>query len=138
MKTYEELKNTTDLKVKDWFECSISYPFHADCDWRTNFSVERETEKAVLIRIDVSSCDGEWDGQRNVWVPKSCFESLKEYNRIQEEREARREQAFEEGCKKYNALIEFCKANKIKGVRVGLRAVTLLKKVQEAGLSYNY
>lgn len=132
MKTFEELKNTNDLKVKDWFECNINYPYSASENWRTEFYIVKESEKAVCINIDIHSCDGEWDGTRNVWVPKSCFESLKDY----EEREAKAEERYDAACKRYNELVAFCKENKIKGARSGLRKDTLLAKVAEAGLSF--
>lgn len=134
--TYEELKNTNDIKVKDWFQCDVSYPFSAYDDWRTNFGIVRETEKAVLINIGIYLTSGEWDGTRNVWVPKSCFESAKEYEKAQEQLEEKRQQNYEDGCKKYEKLIAFCKENNVKGARNGMRKDTLLKKVQEAGLSY--
>lgn len=48
------------------------------------------------------------------------------------------ENAYNKGIEKYNKMIDFCKKNSIKGVRVGLRKETILKKIQAAGLTYNY
>lgn len=131
MKTYEELKQNNDLKVKDWFTYSASYGYGRNSDWREDFAIEKETEKAVLISFEVVRLDGEAEKDEKVWVPKSCFESYREYHE-------RKDKAFEEGCNRYNKLIAFCKENKIKGARVGLRVSTLLEKIENAGLSYNY
>ena len=132
--TFEELKAREDLKVKDWFDCKVSYPFKASSNWRKEFDIVKESEKAVLIEICIESRDGEWDGLSNVWVPKSCFESLEEYEKNEQEKEKR----FEEGCKKYEQLIAFCKDNGIKGVRNGMRKETILNKILNLGLVYQY
>lgn len=132
--TYEELKKANDMKVKDWFNCDVSYPFSPDYDWRTAFDIVKETEKAVCITIGIHSCNGEWEGSRNVWVPKSCFESCEEY-----EAKARRAEIIaKEATERYERLVDFCKENKVKGARFGLRKETLLRKIEEAGLTYNY
>lgn len=131
MKTYEELKNTNDLKVKDWFNCSISYPFFAAENWRTEFMIVKETEKAVCINIDVYLANGD-NYTRDVWVPKKCFESYEEYK----EREAKAEERYEAACSRYDELVAFCKANGIKGARSGMRKDTLLAKVSAAGLAF--
>lgn len=130
--TYEELKKANDLKVKDWFECEISYPFRPAYDWREEFDIVKETEKAVMINIQVVLANGDDGYDRNVWVPKKCFESYSEYKA----REEKADERYEEGCAKYEKLVAFCKENKIKGARSGLRKDTLLAKVAEAGLSY--
>ena len=132
--TFEELKVREDLKVKDWFNCNLDYRVRPTSDWRKDFAIVKESEKAVLIEICVESRDGEWDGLRNVWVPKSCFESLEEYEKHEQEKEER----FQEGCKKYGQLIAFCKDNGIKGIRSGMRKETILNKILNAGLVYQY
>lgn len=130
-KSYEELKQNNDLKVKDWVSSGISYPYVKNSNWREEFDIVKETEKAVLIRLEVITADGEYEMYKDAWIPKSCFESCSEYHE-------RKDKAFEEGCNKYNKLIAFCKENKIKGARVGLRVSTLLEKIENAGLSYTY
>ena len=61
-------------------------------------------------------------------------ESLEEYEKNEQEKETR----FEEGCKKYEQLIAFCKDNGVKGVRNGMRKETILNKISNVGLVYQY
>lgn len=131
MKTYEELKNTNDLKVVDWFTPNTTEQLYLR--WRENFNVERETEKAVLITVD----GYKWNGDVKdvtVWVPKKCFESQSEYTA----KEAKAEERYQNACNRYEELVAFCKENGVKGARVGLRKDTLLAKVAEAGLAFNW
>ena len=70
MKTYEELKNTNDLKVVDWFTPNTTENLVEE--WRENFMIARETEKAVQLTVDAYK----WNYDEKVvtvWVPKKCF-----------------------------------------------------------------
>ena len=131
-KTYEELKQANDLKVADWFEPSNVPSYAGIYGWRRNFTIVRETEKAVQIEVEATSRDGEYDFMVKVWVPKACFESRKDYF----EKEAKREQAFEDGKARYEKLLAFCKEHGVKGARLGLKTSTLMGLVNKAGLVY--
>lgn len=130
MKTFEELKESHDLKVKDWVSIELLHwqkPSGGYDHWRTDFYILRETEKAVQIEIDIESLDCEWEGTSKHWIPKSGFESRLEYEQREEER-------FQNGKDKYEKLINFCKENNVKGCRVGMRKDTLLCKIEDLGL----
>lgn len=120
------------LYVQKWFMSKIK----ADNRNFTFFSragdVIKETEKAVLISFEVSSIDGEWDGVKHIWVPKKCTMTEAEY---QAELEADHKR-FEDGCKAYDQLIAFAKANGVKGIRSGMRKSTIEQKMREAGVVY--
>ena len=135
MKTFEQLKESKDLKVKDWFIKSIyekmpSY-YNIVGDPKVEFVISKESEKAVEAIYDIETVDGEYSKTFKTWIPKACFESYSDYESAKIER-------FEDGKKRYEAMINFCKENNIKGVRNGFRKETILSKIKSAGLSYNY
>lgn len=136
MNLFEKLRKKNDLKVVDWFDFQINYPYFIASD-RSEVIICKESEKAVQIVITIETVDGEYEFARKAWVPKACFESASAYEEKKAQAEAKREVAFEEGCKRYEALISFCKANHVKGARVGLRTATLLKLIEKSGLTYN-
>lgn len=130
--SYEELKQAKDLKIKDWFKPQSKLQILGKGHLIENIMISRETEKAVLVSLN--SCT--WNGTEYLtecWIPKSCFESYSEYQKNEKIKEAN----YEKACEKYDKLVAFCKTNKIKGARVGLRTVTLLNKIEQAGLSYS-
>lgn len=89
--------------------------------------VIRETEKAYYLLFDTNY------GHIKMWAPKSqCYDE-----EARREMEREEEKRFEEGCKRYEKLLSFCKENGLK-VRKGMRKATLLKKVEEAGLNFEY
>lgn len=128
--TYEELKNNNDMRIADWFSLSekIAYPWQV---WnaREEFWIESETEKAVKVGWNATTCDGEFESVRYGWIPKAAIESKSAYH-------ARKEAAFESGKNRYEKIIAFCKEHKVKGARVGLRTATLLQKIKDAGLQF--
>lgn len=91
-----------------------------------------ETEKAYKLAVDFVTLDGEFDGVKLLWCPKSCTVTEEEY---EAEVKASAER-FENGCKAYAALLKFAKDNGVKGVREGMRKTTILAKIQAAGLEY--
>ena len=92
--------------------------------------VVKETEKAVLLQITFAYTN-DIIRTRNEWVPKSCT-ITEEEKKIEEQESERR---FEEGCKKYEELLKFAKAN-LKGIRKGMRKDTIIKKLNDAGIEY--
>ena len=118
--------------VKDWFFKKICADHHNLHLFNSDFSVVKETPKAVLLAIEYVSLDGERDGVVHVWCPKSCTMTAEEA-RAEEEARLEMLKASEEA---YMALVDFAKANGIKGVRVGLKAATIRAKLAAAGIQY--
>lgn len=129
----KEIKQMT-IYIKKWFqnkiECRRGFFFGADLNGE--FTVEKETEKAYMIMVEIESNDGEYDDVQSVWIPKSCVASAEER---QAEIEAA-EKRFSDGCERYEKLVAFCKENGVKGARTGLKTRTLLALVEKAGLTY--
>ena len=124
------MENT--VYIKEWFMGNIkrdnrNYFFNT-----RKLEIVRETEKAYQGFIACGTIDGEWDGDKLIWVPKSCTMTEEEYQAEQDAAQKR----FEDGCKAYEQLIAFAKANGVKGVRSGMRKATIEKKLCEAGLQY--
>jgi len=116
--------------IKRWFWGKIEKEQYVNLDLDGMHEVVRETEKAYLLSVEGCTCDGEYDVYRKIWVPKSCTLTAEEY----EAEQNRIDKAFEDGRKYNERLVAFCKANKIKGARIGLRTATLIKKIEDAGL----
>lgn len=119
------------IVIKDWFENKLDLGYGKRLANKVA-DVVKETEKAYLINVDWESLDGEFDGVQNVWIPKSATMTLEEADAEEKAQEAR----FKEGCDRYNKMIQFAKANGIKGIRVGLRKETILAKIEKAGLVF--
>ena len=118
--------------IQDWFKGKIEIRSGFHCVNFEEFYIEKETEKALCISLEIISNDGEYETEQSVWVPKKCFETYAE----KEAREQNRQNAFESGCSRYEKLVAFCKENKLKGARVGLRTSTLMAMIEKAGLVY--
>lgn len=118
--------------IKEWFLNKMEIPHYAIPNQKVD--ILKETEKAYYILMNTETKDGENDINLHFWVPKKCTMTEEEY----QEEESNYIERRIEGEKRYNALIEFCKANNIKGARVGLRKETLMKKIEAAGLTYTY
>lgn len=127
--------------IKDWLFNKIRDDVKYGYLTEAKGIVVRETEKAYLISFEAETSDGEHEFLVEKWCPKSCTMDEAEYKQ-ECAREVERMNAayarYEEGCKKYEALVKFAKDNGVKGVRTGLRAVTILAKIQAAGLEYAY
>lgn len=65
-------------------------------------------------------------------ITTSLFNMSLNEGHIEEQESERR---FEEGCKKYEELLKFAKAN-LKGIRKGMRKDTIIKKLNDAGIEY--
>lgn len=129
--------------VKKWFQSkmtnNLSFPNRMATDKK--LTVVRETEKAYLVDVYTYGLGVDWDGYVSVWVPKSCVQSDEERaaeDAKEAQRETEQEARYNNGCEKYAKLIEWCKANNVKGVRSGLRKETIMNKIAAAGLVYEY
>lgn len=87
--------------------------------------VIRETDKAVKFKAY-----SDW-GNLTFWCPRSCLVG----NETEQERKwgEEREEKFEKGLKYNESLVKFGKEKGIKGIRVGLKTATLIRKISEAG-----
>ena len=119
-----------EIKVKDWFVGRIAVPAGFNLINNIEF-IEKETEKAYRVRMVIESCDGESEMSIMVWVPKSCTQTAEEYEAESKEYIDR----FEAGKEKYAKLVEWAKAQGVKGVRVGLRKSTIIAKIEALGLA---
>lgn len=121
----------TSINIKDWKMRQIAEDQHGGF-LEDIIGVERETEKAVLIKM-------KWGHASsiiytiNVWVPKSAILSDEEYAaEIQ-----KKEENFKNACQRYENMIAFAKKAGLK-VRKGMKKETVLYKIAEAGLEYEY
>lgn len=112
-------------EVKEWFLLKTLSNEELTA-YRTGIPfVAKETEKAVLIKNDTKY------GVISFWCPKSCTMTL-------EEKEAERnsiEYRMERGFLYNEKLLDYAKKNGVKGVRSKMRTVTLIRKIEEAGLA---
>ena len=117
------------MVVKKWFENKITAEYGGGFI-EDIIGVKRETEKAYLMIIEIGYSSS-LSRKVEHWVPKSCVmtdEEAAEENRKEVER-------LENGLAYNERLVAFAKENLVKGVRKGMRTVTLIRKIQEAGLT---
>lgn len=93
-----------------------------------------ETEKAWKVSIECVTRDGENNVYFTKFMPKKAAMTKAERKRA-DEAEINR---FKAGAERYSKMIEFAKAHGVKGVREGLRKETILKKIKDKGLDYDY
>lgn len=123
------------VHVKGWFTDKIDMPGYAmRIHEYDSVTIVEERGKAYKIAIETESLSGEHDLVIERFVPKSVVMTEREYEKLEDDRAAR----FEDGKKRYEKMIKFAKENGVKGVRVGLRKETILRKIEAAGLSYEY
>ena len=117
--------------VKDWFFTKMKVE-NRNIHLRYGAAqVARETEKAYLLEIEYCTLDGEYDGVKKLWCPKSCTLTEEEYTQEQEAAQAR----YEDGCKRYEELLAFAKSHGVKGVRSGMKMATIRAKIEAAGIA---
>jgi hypothetical protein len=116
--------------IKDWFAGKIELPYGFAL-WNRELEVEKETEKAYYGAVEIETVDGEYSKVWHVWVPKKCTMTCADA----EEEQEKFERAMRDGLKYNEKLVEFAKANGIKGIRTGLRTVTLIAKIEAAGFT---
>lgn len=122
------------IYIKEWFFNKIQNEHRNIHFLYDEVQIVKETEKAYMVCIDYTTVNGEYESCKSVWVPKSCTMTKEEYEATLIEEKKR----FEEGKAAYEKLIAWAKDQGVKGVRVGLRKETILKKINEAGLCYNF
>lgn len=118
------------LHIKDWKMNEIKRNFNGGYLEEIN-GIVRETEKAVCMSI-VWGYTSNLTRTENVWVPKSALMTDEEYAA----ENAAAQKRYDDGCDRYQKIVDFCKANGVKGARTGLKTATLMQKIKEAGLVY--
>lgn len=113
------------MRIKDWFlnkNFTSNERFVINC--ADELVVTRKTEKAVFIEA-VSDY-----GKLKFWVPKSCIMTDEEVEKEINERNKK----MEAGLDRLQKLVAWAKEKGVKGVRMGMRRITVEKKIREAGL----
>lgn len=118
------------LAIKQWFWNKIEKDYGWNYMLDGMHTVIKETEKAIMLEVEAYTLDGEYDTVKNIWVPKKCTLTEKEYAVEEKQQEER----MENGLAYNQKLITFCKENGVKGIRKMMKTTTLLKKIEEAGL----
>ena len=126
MKESNEIDYRT-AEIKSWFLIKNFTPDERYVVEVSDREILRETEKAVNIKFTSKY------GNLFSWIPKSVFMTEEDY-RIEREKEEKRIARFEKGKKRYEKLVEFAKANNVKGVRIGWRKETIINKIKDAGI----
>ncbi len=124
----EEVKS---YEIKKWF---LEKNFNQNQRYIINLSiisreltVLSETEKALKFRANSDF------GYIDFWCPKSCLaENVTEQEKKWEEE---RQNRIASGLDYNKKLVEFAKANGIKGIRTGMKTLTLKQKISAAGLA---
>lgn len=116
----------------DWFKFEL--PNYAAQPYSVRIIEESTSGKAYKVDIDTDTIDGERDLHYTKYIPKSAV-----ITKAQREEQLQREKArFEQGKQRYSEMLKFAKEHNVKGVREGLRKETILNKIKQAGLEYNY
>lgn len=120
------------IYIKDWFVGKIlSQNFQPAAFLIDVVGIVKETEKAYLLRVEVGY-SSDLEECTDVWCPKSCTMTETE----KEIAEQAQQERFDKACAAYDKLVEFAKANNVKGVRKGMRKATIMAKIEAAGLEY--
>lgn len=114
--------------IKDWFlnkNLTANERYVVEmAQVNDELTVMKETEKAVQFQA-VSDF-----GTIKFWCPKSCIMTEGEVVKVVEEKNAK----ISAGLNYNETLLKLAKDNKVKGVRKGMKTVTLAAKLREAGV----
>lgn len=122
----------TVVQVADWF--TFDLPNYAIQPKRVTIVGESKSGKAYKVDIDTETIDGERALYYTKFIPKAAVKTQEqvEYEYIQAT------ERFNRGKKRYENMLKYAKEKGVKGVRKGMRKETILKKMEEAGINYNY
>lgn len=69
------------IYIKEWFFNKIQSE-HKNLHFFLSYgSISKETEKAYQVFLEYTTIDGEYEGEKLVWVPKSCTMTEEEYKK---------------------------------------------------------
>lgn len=112
-----KMMNNDNISIKSWF---LNKNFDSNERYAISVSelgIAKETEKAVFIKATSDY------GVIKFWCPKSCLTTHEEEAKV-----------IENKINRYETLINWCKANNVKGVRFKMRVETIKAKIEAAGL----
>nr|DAI82544.1 MAG TPA: hypothetical protein [Caudoviricetes sp.] len=119
------------IAIPYWFISKNLNRTQADAIVGERMTVERETEKAVLVKWNTDY------GFVTLWTPKSIIVT-EEQARTEAKAEAeKRMQSIKQGEERYNKMIAFAKENGL-AVRNKMKKDTVMSMIKKAGLEYNY
>ena len=119
------------IAIPYWFIVKNLTRTQADAIVGERMTVERETEKAVLVKWNTDY------GFVTLWTPKSIIVT-EEQARTEAKTEAeKRMQSIKQGEERYNKMIAFAKENGL-AVRNKMKKDTVMSMIKKAGLEYNY
>lgn len=123
------------IYIKDWFlreaiQDSYKRGFFEQANEFGEVEIVKETEKAIFVQAAINDCG---IGTIKFWCPKSCIYTQEEVKVLIEKANER----FLEGKKRYEKLLVFAKENGI-AVRAKMKKETILNKIKQAGLVYEY
>lgn len=121
-----------DVHRADWFQFDL--PSYAAQPYSVKIIGESASGKAWKVDIETESISGEHDLNFTRFMPKSA--AVTKAQRAAQQKAERKK--YEQGKKKYSAMLKFAKENGVKGVREGLKKETILEKIKKAGLKYEY
>lgn len=140
MMSYDEMKaSNTPMRIAEWFDIDEKlqhvkgYHFEGG-DFLACFEVVEEREKAIKVKWRLRKDNGYYEREVYVWLPKKALEPYADYQAREHAKELRKYERYQEGCKRYQELIEFAKSNGVK-VRQGMKRLTILSKLEEAGIN---
>ena len=124
-----------DVFIPDWFMRKLETDGGQNTKYMFDSNhgkVVRETEKAYMIELDYETLDGEWGGRKKVWVPKSVAQTYEQAQQAAAAKTEKMNNAFAE----MDRLIQLGKDNGIKGIRRGMKRVTIEKMLRDAGVDF--
>jgi hypothetical protein len=123
---------TQRLVIKDWYSSKMEAMGNfTPTKYFTDSQIIRVTEKAMLVMLEYD-CHGIAEKHFETWIPKACVLTEDEYKA----EVATEKDRYAAGYLPYAELVEWAKANGVKGVRNKMRRETIMAKIKEAGLTY--
>lgn len=130
MKTAIDYKNDK-IAIPYWFIAKNLTRAQANAIIGETMVVERETEKAVLVKWNTDY------GFVTLWTPKSIIVTEEEAKAEAKAEAEKKMNALKQGEERYNKMIAFAKENGL-AVRNKMRKDTVMAIIKKAGLEYNY
>lgn len=115
-------------QIREWFIEKNLFGRDASVARYGTLTIIKETEKAAYVSVIAA------DGDFTKWIPKSVICSKEEYEAEKEAIDKKINNAYENGKKRYEQLLDFAKSNNVKGVRVGLTRQTIISKIKEMNI----
>lgn len=123
---------TQRLAINDWFFRQMdAIGNFTPTKYFSDSQIIRVTEKAMLVMLEYD-CHGIAEKHFETWIPKACVLTEDEYKA----EVATEKDRYTAGYLPYAELVEWAKANGVKGVRNKMRRETIMTKIKEAGLIY--